>query len=193
MSTRRRLSTAERRAVILDAARDAFAAAPYPEVSVPAIAAASGSSQALVFHYFSAKAGLHAAVVADAVSRLHAAQDAAVGQLAPGQPVRDRVRELLIVHLDHVRTDSSLISGPGEPSATRAVRDDARADLVTRLAELLGTTGVARHDWALWGWVGFLDRVARRWHEAGCPEDERWPLIEAALGALEGALGDWRV
>ena len=59
-----------RRAAILDAAREHFATTSYPDASVPVIAAASGSSQSLVFHYFSSKAGLYAAVVEDSLRSL---------------------------------------------------------------------------------------------------------------------------
>ena len=33
--------------------------------------------------------------------------------------------------------------------------------------------------------------ACQAWVDAGCPERDRHPLTEAALGALEGALGDW--
>ncbi|WP_290220045.1 TetR/AcrR family transcriptional regulator [Corynebacterium atrinae] len=193
MSTRKRLSTSERRLVILDAARKAFRDHDYPDASVPDIAAASGSSQALVFHYFSSKAGLHAALVQDATTRLAAAHRQAIESLPDGSSTRDRIQALLLAHLDAIAANPSLVAGPGEPPITREVRDEARAEFVALLRAMLGIGDFARHEWALWGWVGFLDRVARRWQESGCPEDQRWPLIDATLGALEGALGDWQV
>ena len=33
--------------------------------------------------------------------------------------------------------------------------------------------------------------VGCRNNTAGCPAADRGPLVEAALGALQGALGDW--
>ena len=50
-----------------------------------------------------------------------------------------------------------------------------------------------RHAYALAGYFGFVDAATLRWLGAGCPEAERYPLVDAALGALQGALGDWRV
>ena len=49
----------------------------------------------------------------------------------------------------------------------------------------------ARHRYALWGYLGFIDAACLHWVERGCPDEERWGVIDAALGALEGGLGDW--
>lgn len=193
MSTRRRLSTTERRAAILDAARAHFATADYPAASVPTIAATSGSSQSLVFHYFSSKADLYASVVEESLRTLLDARLTAVTALNPGHPVRDRISHLLQVHLDALQQDPALLPGVGEPESALAHRHAADAELVGQLREIIGIGDFPRHTWALWGWVGFLDHAGRHWVGLGCPEDQRWPLIEAALGALEGALGDWAV
>lgn len=191
--TRRRLSTAERRANILGAARAHFATTSYPEASVPEIAAASGSSQSLVFHYFSSKAGLYAAVVEESLQELLSARLAAVSSFNPGHPVRDRIATLVEVHLDALAADHTLIPGVGEPEAALQHRRSANEDLVGQLRGIIGVGDFSRHTWALWGWVGFFDQAGRHWVELGCPEDQRWPMIEATLGALEGALGDWSV
>lgn len=191
--TRRRLSTAERRAEILHAARAHFATTGYPEASVPEIAVASGSSQSLVFHYFSSKAGLYASVVEESLRELLSARLAAASSLDPGHPVRDRIATLVEVHLDALAADHTLISGVGEPEAALQHRRAANEDLVGQLRGIIGIGDFPRHAWALWGWVGFLDQAGRHWVELGCPEDQRWPMIEATLGALEGALGDWSV
>lgn len=193
MPPRKRLTTAERRATILTAARAHFAHTPFPEASIPVIAADSGSSPALVFHYFSTKAALHAAATRQDLTELATKQDAAIDQVDPGTPTRERVRILLLTYLDHLNDNPNLIAGPGEPANTLEVRDEARGDLVTRLTHLIGIGDFPRHTWALWGWVGFIDLVARQWVKMGCPEDARHSLIDAALGALEGALGDWSV
>lgn len=196
-ATRRRLDVAERRAEIISAARELFATAPYEQVSTADISRASGGSQALVFHYFGTKAGLYAAVVQQALDELAQAQREAAAALPDGVPVRDRVRAMLETHLDQLasqpRAGVSGLAGGVEPEAAVAVRDAAREQQVATLAELLGVHGWARHDYALAGFVGFVDHACLRWAGGGCHPDERGPLVEAALGALEGALGDWRV
>lgn len=187
MTTRRRLSTGERRAAILTAARDHFATTSYPDASIPTIAAASGSSQSLVFHYFSSKAGLYAAVVEDSLRSLIDAP------LPAGHSTRDRVSTVLQDYLDALAADHTLVAGVGEPEAAVALRRAAADALVEKLREITGIRDFPRHHWALWGWVGFLEAAGRHWVDDGCPEDQRRPLIDAALGALEGALGDWQV
>lgn len=194
-TTRRRLSTEERRAVILEAAREAFATAPYAEVSAARVGEASGSSTGLVFHYFGSKAQLYAEVVRGAMQDLAAAQASAQAELAEGVPVRDRVRAAVLVQLDHLSGRPSVwatpLVGGEEPPEALAVRREARAAEVDVLRALLPVADWSRHEYALWGWCGFLDQACLRWVEAGCPDDERHPLADAALGALEGALGDW--
>lgn len=193
---RQRLDPDTRRREILAAAREAFAAMPYDGVQVVAIAAAAGGSEALVFKYFGSKADLYAAVVEQGVADLEQRRAAALATLPEGVPVRDRVRAELVVYLDHVAASigwaAALAAPASEPSAAQAIRRRARADYVTQLAALLGTRGWLRHDYTLWGYVGFLDGACGEWARRGCLAAERDSLVEAALGALEGALGDWR-
>ena len=79
---------------------------------------------------------------------------------------------------------------PGEEAAR--VRRQAREAAVAALAEVVGGSRGQRDDFALWGYLGFLDNACLRWVHAGCPDDQRHSLVDAALGCLEGALGDWR-
>jgi hypothetical protein len=72
-----------------------------------------------------------------------------------------------------------------------AVRARARQEYVDRLRGVLVPSAAPRHEYALWGFFGFLDAACLRWVEEGCPDDRRHPLLDAAVGALEGALGDW--
>lgn len=191
----RRLSPAQRQATILDAARAAFADASYADVGVPAIARAAGASPALVFHYYGSKAGMYEAVVADALAELAEAQASADAGLPPNTPARDRVRTWVLAHLDHVaarpRAWASGWTGAEEPAGALERRALARAGAVEFLSGVLRPEGGRRHRFAVLGFLGFLDRCCLAWVEHGCPEDERWPLVEASLGALEGALGDW--
>ena len=192
---RRRLDIDQRREAILAAARDLYAKAPYPEVSIARIAEAAGASPALVFHYFGSKAALYAAVVDAAIQALNQAQHAAQAQLDRGVPARDRVRASLLVYLDYIATHPTtwaapLLGGP-EPREALDLRHRARDGYVAALRDLLQPAALARHDYALWGYFGFLDQACLHWVEAGCPDADRHPLIDAALGALEGALGDW--
>lgn len=193
---RRRLDPTERREAILEAAARVFASGPYEDASIAAVASAAEGSEALVYKYFSGKAELYAHVLRRAVGAFTARQDAALAALADGVPVRDRVRAITLAHLDEVAANPRGWASPvrrpaGEPESAEAVRTEARRADVARLRALLSPSTTARHDYALVAWFGFLDAACRAWAERGCPEDERWPVVDAALGGLEGALGDW--
>jgi AcrR family transcriptional regulator len=192
---RRRLDVDQRREAIRAAARRLFADAPYPEVSIAEIARAAGASPALVFHYFASKASLYATVVDDAIQTLADAQRSAQAKLDGGVPVRDRVRVSLLVYLDHIATHPAAWAAPllggEEPRQALDARHRARAAYVVALRDLLKPAGLARHEYALWGYFGFLDQACLHWVQAGCPDADRHAVIDAALGALEGALGDW--
>ncbi|MGO9976885.1 MAG: TetR/AcrR family transcriptional regulator [Solirubrobacteraceae bacterium] len=192
---RRRLDVDQRREAILAAARSLYAKAPYPEVSIAQIAWAAGASPALVFHYFGSKASLYAAVVDAAVQTLADAQRTANAHFDQGASARDRVRASLLVYLDHIATHpitwAAPLLGGEEPREAVDVRHRARAGYVAALRDLLKPPTWARHDYALWGYFGFLDQACLHWVQTGCPDTDRHALIDAALGALEGALGDW--
>lgn len=193
---RQRLDPDERREAILTAATEVFAAAPYDEAAVAAVAARAGASEALVYRYFTGKPDLYAHVLRRTVTALLDRQAAALAELPESVPVRDRIRALTLVHLDHVAEHPSGWASPlarvgAEPEVAAAVRREARSAYVERLRNLLAPSGMARHDYALWGWFGFLDAACLRWVDRGCPSDDRWSLLDASLGALEGALGDW--
>jgi AcrR family transcriptional regulator len=194
-SPRRRLDVDQRREAIADAARKLYAQAPYPEVPIARIARAAGASPSLVFHYFGSKAGLYAVVVHSAIQALADAQRAALAQLEPGAGVRDRLRSSLLVYLDHIATHPATWAAPlrgrEEPAEALEVRRRARAAYVAALRALLPADPPAgsRGEYALWGYFGFLDQACLHWVETGCPDAGRPALVEAALGALEGALG----
>lgn len=193
---RTRLDPDTRRAALLEAAQAAFADASYSEVTISAIASAAGASDALVYRYFGGKDELYAAVVASALESMLEDQAAAVQALGAGAARRERVKVATLVYVDHVAASRLMWAGPpgamtGEPSAASAVRAQERAVMAERLRAMLAPSQQVRHEYAVWGFLGFLDGACGRWVAQGCPDDQRWPLVEAALGALEGALGDW--
>ena len=192
---RQRLDPDERRSVILAAATEAFAQASYDAVSIATVAGRAGASEALVYRYFTGKEELYAEVLRQAIDDLLRRQGSALAELPDGVPVRDRLRATTLVYLDHVASHPTGWASPyrvgAEPEVALAIRRRTREEYVDRLRELLEPSGAARHEYALWGYFGFLDAACLRWVERGCPADDRWSLLDAALGALEGALGDW--
>ena len=177
------MDPAERRELILSAARRAFASRPYEEVSLVEVAAEAQASEALVHKYFAGKAGLYAEVLRlaadDLTERTRRADDA----LPEGSSARDRVRTSILAYLDFIAERS-----PGWVTYQALAGHDPGDEA----ARVVGGSRGHRDDFALWGYLGFLDDACLRWVHAGCPDDQRHSLVDAALGCLEGALGDWR-
>ena len=86
---------------------------------------------------------------------------------------------------------TSPISEGGHSIGALAGHEPGEAAVVA-LAEVVGGSRGHRDNFALWGYLGFLDDACLRWVHADCPDDQRHSLIDAALGCLEGALGDSR-
>lgn len=193
---RTRLDPDARREAILAAASRAFSEAPYADVSLAVIAREVGVSEALLHKYFDGKAGLYTEVVRGAIDTLWARQEAAHAALPEGTSARDRVRASVLEYLDHVASHPRGWAAPflmarNDPEATVAIRREARAKYVDALAQLLQPDPTPRRTYALWGYFGFLDAACLAWVDRGCPDTERHALVDAALGALEGAIGDW--
>ena len=184
--SRRRLDAETRRESILDAAVVAFSAAPFEQVSIATIASEAGVSEALVHRYFVGKVGLFEEALRRALSDLLSAQVAAVRGLPPGHSARDRVRVSVELYLDFVA------DAPRGWAAPLASRPETLAEYAQHLGTLLGVkAGWPRHAFAVHGALGFVDAACQTWAARGRPVAERGPLVDAALGSLEGALGDW--
>lgn len=193
---RRRLDPDARREAILAAAAEAFSREQYADVTVASVARLAGSSDALLYRYFAGKDQLYTAVVELAIKDLLDRQATALAELPAGVPVRDRILTATSVYLDHIAHHPQAWALPlsglaSEPAITAAVRTRARGEYVERLRALLTPSVTARHEYALWGYFGFLDAACLRWVHEQCPDEGRDPLLDAAVGALEGALGDW--
>lgn len=192
---RQRLGPQQRTEAILAAATSAFTTSTYDQVSVSAVAAAAGASEALVYRYFESKPGLYTAVVRLQFERLATRQRDVIAERDPHSS-RDLVRLTIEAVLDHVMTlraawASPFFTGAYEPAAVQELRRQYRAEVAGSLADRLDNPLRRRAQLAITGFLGYLGAAAQQWVEDGCPTVDRGPLVEAALGALEGALGDW--
>ncbi|WP_273416454.1 TetR/AcrR family transcriptional regulator [Corynebacterium appendicis] len=186
---RRRLPVVQRRAQILDVAGAMFAEHGYNGVSTHAVAQACGVSEGLLFHHFPSKAEIYAAVVERRLDRLDEEMERAAAQLPPNSPRRDTVRALLVSYLDHIAADPmswAAVTRGDTPAEAQFVGIERRDGVVDKLLGVVGDRPIA-----VSGFLGFVEAVCLDWVDAGCPNEAREPIAAAALGALEGALGDW--
>jgi AcrR family transcriptional regulator len=190
---RRRLDPEQRRAAILDAARDAFAQAPYESVSIAGIAAAADSSEALVHRYFASKGVLYLEVLRESIDELLTRQVAGDSALGTRAAARLRLATSIEVYLEVISNSPVGWAAPlrhpheGSPAAAR-LRTEARERYVGLLRGILGLVPEAPQDHALYGYLGFLDAACLSWVTAGCPSGQRRALVEMAVSALAGAL-----
>ncbi len=84
--SRPRMSAADRRAAILDAARGAFADSGYHETSLDAVAERAGVSKALLYEHFASKRELYVAMLEMHVHELVERISGAVAAAEPGEP-----------------------------------------------------------------------------------------------------------
>jgi AcrR family transcriptional regulator len=190
---RQRLDPEQRRGAILDAARAAFAHAPYAAVSVAGIAAAASSSEALVHRYFASKSGLYTAVVAEGIDELLTRQVAADTALGSRAAVRLRLATSIEVYLEVISNSpvgwaAPLRDAQHDVPAAAELRARARDRYVELLRGILGLDPGQPRDHALHGYLGFLDAACLSWVAAGCPPAQRSALVAMAVAALGGAL-----
>ena len=132
---RKRMSASDRRVVILEAAREAFADGGYHQTSLDTVAERAGVSKALIYEHFASKRELHAAMleqhVTELVERLNVA-------LAGAEPGEDRMRagtEAFFTFLEERRGAAAImLRNTGDPDVAEwlaRLRDQVGAAIVT--------------------------------------------------------------
>jgi AcrR family transcriptional regulator len=206
---RTRLSAAERRATILDAAAGVFAEAGYRAAKVSDVADRVGVTEPVIFQNFGSKAALFAAVVQRAAAEVRAWLDDAAG--APGSA------SALLAHVFAASAHDQAAPSPAhaalhagdraaaaygvlfadaaaltaEPALSAAARDAVRAVAghladVVRHAQAAGDVRPgADPEAAAWLLLSVLS--ARRLRAAAMPSDLEPAVTALALGALTPA------
>jgi AcrR family transcriptional regulator len=157
-----------------------------------AVARQAGVSEALVHHYFGSRAGLHVALAERWTQQVADRQAQADAALHPGAKARQRLEAVLDVHLDVIAASPQAwawpVRDPGAgPVEALAVRARAREQELVHLRTVLSCTQPVA-EYALRGYLGFVDAACLAWVDAGCPARDRSVLVGAAVNALEAAL-----
>ena len=179
-----RLSPAERRDQILDAANALFAELGYDEVSIEDIASSAGVTRGLVHHYFGGRKDVYVALL----ERLGAVREE---QLRPpvGRSARARVADSVSRWLDWTEANRTIYLGtiaPGEDIADPDVRR-VIADLVRRAVALVAAfhADIAedspRLRYALECWTGLNRAATRRWLRGEATREATHELLASTL------------
>jgi len=189
----RRLSPAERRDQILDAANTLFADRGYGDVSIEDIARSAGVARGLVHHYFGGRKEVYIALL----ERVGAGREE---DLRPpvGRSARARVADTVSRWLDWTGGNREIYLGtiaPGEDIADPDVRR-AVAELVDRAVAQVAAfhadiaVDSPRLRYALDCWTGLNRAATRRWLRGDATREATNELLVSTLEHILRTFGD---
>jgi AcrR family transcriptional regulator len=136
---RRRMAAEDRRALILEAAREAFAQRGYHSTSLEQIAERGGVSKALLYEHFDSKRELHAAMLESHVRELAGRINAALAEADPGEPRMRAGLEAFFAFLEQRRGAAAImLRNTGDPDVLEwlgRLRDGIAAQIVALMTE----------------------------------------------------------
>lgn len=185
----RRLDPDARREQILDAAREAFTARPYEDVSLSAVARAAGVSRTLVSHYFGGKRELFAAVRESVMRRGEQAVRVTVGR-----PIEETVERNVAAWLDFAEANRevtlrlNVFASGGRDAQGDALLTQTREGIVdTMLRNQLGTTDAPPQvRLALRAYTGMVQVAVAEWllHERATREQVHVLMVQGLLALM---------
>ena len=135
----RRMPASDRRALLLEAARESFAEGGYHRTSLEGIAERAGVSKALLYEHFSSKRELHAAMLEVHVRELIERINAALVDAEPGEGRLRAGLEAFFTFLEERRGASAImLRNTGDPDVAEwlaRLRDAIGAQVVTLMTE----------------------------------------------------------
>ena len=179
-----RLSRAERRDQILDAANALFAEGGYDAVSIEDIASAAGVTRGLVHHYFGGRKEVYLALL----ERVGALREEQL-RSPVGRSARARVADSVSRWLDWTEANRTIYLGtiaPGEDIADPDVRRVV-AELVSRAVALVAAyhADIAQDSprlrYALECWTGLNRAATRRWLRGEATREATHELLATTL------------
>lgn len=188
---RKRLSTHQRRAELIEMGKGVFSARAYDDVSTEELCRIAGVSTGLLFHYFSSKRRFYVETV-----RALAAEVAQAVALPPDVPMHQAVPRALAGLLAFVGKNTAVFraviqGGIGVDDEVQPMIDDIRAETVRAIALAmgLGTDISPLVQLRLRGWIGFVETTALAWSEqdAVSPESVIDAMMDTLLHQLDGA------
>jgi AcrR family transcriptional regulator len=187
VTTPKRLTAQQRRALLVDAGARLFASHPYDEVQMDEVAELGGVSRALLYRHFAGKSDLFRAVYRQAADLLVTATER-----DPDAPLMEQVLVGLEAHIDYFVANRNTVLAAnqvlaGDPTI-QAVITDELATLRERLLRSSELRDRPREMTSalLMSWLVFVRVLSVEWlnHRAFTREQ----LRDTCLGALRGAL-----
>jgi AcrR family transcriptional regulator len=136
---KRRIPAADRRALIIEAAREAFADGGYHRTSLDAVAERAGVSKALIYEHFASKRELHASMLEQHVRELVERLNVALAGAEPGEGRMRAGTEAFFTFLEERRGAAAiLLRNTGDPDVAEwldRLRDEVAAAIVTLMTE----------------------------------------------------------
>ena len=172
---RRRMPASDRRVLILEAAREAFAEGGYHQTSLDAVADRAGVSKALIYEHFSSKRELHSAMLELHVNELVERLNAALADAEPGEARMRAGVEAFFSFLEERRGAAAiLLRNTGDPDVAEwlsRLRDQVAAAIVTLMTaeveqQLAGDPGLrASIEMFAQQQIGAIQSLADWWGE----------------------------
>ncbi len=181
-----RLDVDERRRQLLERGAELFTSHPYDELSMSRIAAESGISKALLYHYFPSKRAFFEETLSAWVEQLRERTEPDPG-LPPIEQLTGSLEGFLtLVEENAVAYRNLMDSATGVPEI-RDLIDEVRLRTAQRILAALYPDGApAKARTAVSGWLWFMDGACLNWIEHR--DIERGELRDLLLGVLMGAL-----
>lgn len=182
----RRLGVDERRQQLLERGAELFTSHPYDELSMSKIAAETGISKSLLYHYFPSKRAFFEATLGAWAEELRERTEPNP-ELPPVEQLKGSLEAFLaMVEENSVAYRNLMDSATGVPEIRDLVAEVRQNTAARILAALYpdGASGKART--AVSGWLWFMDGACLDWIEHR--DIGREELRDLLLGVLMGAL-----
>lgn len=187
---RARMPRAQRKALMVQAARRLFSERGFKGTSMEDVADASGITKPLVYQYFGSKESLWDVSVEAVRAQLFDGIEQTVAAVSVDQQLR-AFAELYFDHLDAHRGAWWMLYAGASPAAADAMRERNAAVIGPMLARALDATGRERDPQALevlaHALVGAGEQVGRWW--IARPEVDKQTAVACFLDVAQGAIG----
>ena len=189
MTAYARLTPETRRAQLIEVGRRLFLERPYDDLGMDEVAAESGVSKGLLYHYFPTKREFYMAVLNAAVDEMVELVRPRPG-LAPEQQLRLSLAGYIAYVDEHATAYRAVLKGGiGSDPDVVAIADRFRD---TAFALILSAAPGPVDDqlaMAVRGWIGFVEAVSLDWLRTRRPPREQ--LVELLIQTLTEALASW--